>query len=413
MKLCKKYVILFFALFCSTIVFIPQNNAQIASATFTSVICASTTTFPTKLALNFQFLELETNESEQLIASILPDNATNQMIKWSSTNPKVAKVDINGVVTGVCFGKTTIVAETANGIKALCVVTISALDPLAIDLNVPEKVIHENKTFQLKVSYSPYNAYSKKLTWKSSHPSVATVSSTGIVTGKKSGSATITVTAVNGLKAKCNITVKSIPIKKLKAKWQEKTILVGNSYTLSVQKTPANATDTLKWSSNASSIASVSQTGKIIAKKAGKATITVKSASGKKAKCIVIVKKNTRPNFIAKQLGKNQNQYSKRVAVKIKNNGTFPMKILQNAYLCNYYSTDSLGIYLCNASGFLLSSKQINARKTSTIYFTYNNSIALLYDTFTYISFSFLYNKTNYLGGANGIGCSEYIKLAN
>ena len=85
-------------------------------------------------------------------------------------------------------------------------VSALSLDKTSLDLKVPD-------TCQLTVSISPYNATDKKVAWSSKDSSVATVSSSGLVTAVKSGSTKITITSNDGNShADCTVTVTQIPV---------------------------------------------------------------------------------------------------------------------------------------------------------------------------------------------------------
>ena len=80
----------------------------------------------TGVTLDQANLELTEGETAQLTATVLPDNATNKNVTWSSDNPSVATVDQNGVVTAVAPGTATITATAADGSgkTAACTVTV-------------------------------------------------------------------------------------------------------------------------------------------------------------------------------------------------------------------------------------------------------------------------------------------------
>lgn len=75
------------------------------------------------LTLNKDVLELNTTEEETLIATVLPEDATERTVVWSSSHPEFATVDQTGKVTGVALGTTTITA-TCGVLSATCVVTV-------------------------------------------------------------------------------------------------------------------------------------------------------------------------------------------------------------------------------------------------------------------------------------------------
>ena len=132
-----------------------------------------------------------------------------------------------------------------------------------------------------------------KVTWSSSKKSVATVSSSGVVTAKKKGTCVITAKFGNR-KLTCKVTVKGVrKVKKVTLSKTKITLTVGSSCKLLASVSPTNASKkTVTWSSSKKSVAKVTN-GTVKALKAGTATITVKAkdGSGKKATCKVTVKK--------------------------------------------------------------------------------------------------------------------------
>jgi uncharacterized protein YjdB len=137
--------------------------------------------------------------SETLTATVLPENASNKTITWSSSNPSVATVgEDTGEVTAVAVGTTEIRATAADGsgVTAICNVTVGipvtgvTLDQTNLELNAGDER-------QLTAAITPDNATNKAVTWQSSAPSVAAVDTTGKVTAKATGTAIITVTTID------------------------------------------------------------------------------------------------------------------------------------------------------------------------------------------------------------------------
>lgn len=118
-------------------------------------------------------------------------------VKWSSSNPQIAKVASNGKVTALKPG-TAYISANVNGDIAKCKVTVKA--PA---LSVKSKTIVAKETYTLKI-----NGATGKVKWKSSNSKVVKVASNGKITGIKAGSATITAT-VNGKKLTCKVKVKA------------------------------------------------------------------------------------------------------------------------------------------------------------------------------------------------------------
>ena len=198
-------------------------------------------------------------------------------VTWKSSKPSIATVSSSGVVTGKKAGTVYIYAN-AYGKSVKYKLTIK--EP-ALKLNKSSSSIYKGKTTTLKATTS----YRTKVTWKSSNSSIATVSSTGDVTGKKAGTAYIYANAY-GKSVKCKVTVKNptITLNKSKA-----TAYAGKSYTL---KATTSYRTKISWKSINTKIATVDSKGMVKLKKAGKVTISA-TAFGKKVNCVLTVKNPT------------------------------------------------------------------------------------------------------------------------
>ena len=158
----------------------------------------------------------------------------------------------------------------------------------SVKLSASKATLGVKEKLQLKATVLPANAFNKKVTWKSSNKKVATVSSAGKVTAKKTGKAVITATAANGKKATCTITVKKAPTS-LKISPKSKTLKVGKSYSIKAKRS-AKSAGKITYKTSNKKVATVDAKGKVKAKKKGKAVITAKTYNGKKATIKIIVK---------------------------------------------------------------------------------------------------------------------------
>lgn len=158
-----------------------------------------------------------------------------------------------------------------------------------ITLDLKKATIGVGEKLNLRVTKTPAQAKTA-YTWSSSAPKVVYVSQTGKIKARKKGKAAITVKSANGKQAVCRITVKKAP-KKVSFKQKSLTLKKGKKATLKVKLPAGTASRKLTFSSSKSSVASVSVQGKVTAKKAGTARITVKTYNGKKARITVKVKK--------------------------------------------------------------------------------------------------------------------------
>ena len=163
--------------------------------------------------------------------------------------------------------------------------------PTSVALNNTTLTLDTGKTANLKATVYPSNAANKKCTWSSSNTRVATVDGNGKVTAKQVGTATITVKTANGKTASCNVTVQAVQAVPTSVSLNKTslTLDVSKSYTLAKTVSPSNAVTSYTWSSSNTRVATVDGNGKVTAKKAGTATITVKTSNGKTATCKVTV----------------------------------------------------------------------------------------------------------------------------
>lgn len=161
-----------------------------------------------------------------------------------------------------------------------------------IRMNVSQATIQSGGQYQLSAIITPSDA-SKFLRWTSSSPNVATVNNNGLVTGRSSGTSTITCTTTDGsnLSASCTITVAQLITSiSMQGSLEMNT---GNTYRLSVSISPASATGkSLKWNSSNGNVATVSSDGTVTAKSPGTANITCVTTDGSKksATCTVTVR---------------------------------------------------------------------------------------------------------------------------
>ncbi len=157
-----------------------------------------------------------------------------------------------------------------------------------IKLSKSSVTLGKGESLTLKTTFTPSNASNKTITWKTSNSKVATVKN-GKITAKKAGTVTITAKTSNGKTATCKVTVKNAPSKVTLSK-KTLTLKKGSSATLKVSLPKNTASYKKTFTSSNKNVVTVNSSGKVTAKKAGTAYITVKTFNGKTAKCKVTVK---------------------------------------------------------------------------------------------------------------------------
>ena len=253
-----------------------------------SATCEVTVIVPaTKVFVN-QNIKIVKGKTLQLTASVLPADTTDKLT-WESSNTSKVTVDANGKIKAVATGSAKITVTTDSGKKATCKVTVVKKAKKATKVTVKKapKTMNVGDVKQLKVTVKPSGA-TDVVTFKSSKKSVISVAKNGVMTANKPGTAKITVKA-GKKKATIKVTVKQ-PATDITLNKTEVTIKKGKTFKLKATLTPKNSTDKVTYKSSKKNVATVDKKGVIKAKKKGTTTITVKTASGKKATCKVTVK---------------------------------------------------------------------------------------------------------------------------
>ena len=234
--------------------------------------------------------------SHQLSATVKPDNATNKNIQWSSSDENVAIVSENGLVTGKTKGTVIITAAAVDGSGkfARCGVLVYSEYAESITLNMNSAEMTIGDTLQLSAEVLPETTANKGVSWMTSSPDVAEVDENGRIIAVGAGVANITAMTKDGtaLSAVCSIIVSPVFVESITMSQTTAEIVIGDTLQLTAKVLPENATDkNLTWSTSASDVATVDETGKVIAVGAGVANITVMTKDGTalSASCEVVV----------------------------------------------------------------------------------------------------------------------------
>jgi uncharacterized protein YjdB len=226
------------------------------------------------------------NETRQLTANVLPANASNKNVTWSTSNPGVATVNATGVVTGIATGTASITAKTIDGnFTASSAITVSSIPVTSITVSPVSATINGiGGTTALITTVLPANATNKTVNWSSSNPLVATVSQSGVVTGVSFGTAIITATTVSGgFTASSAITVSPISVTGVTLTPISGNVNIGSTIQLVPTVLPVDATNkSVEFVSSDPLLANVSSTGLVSGLAEGMVTITVTTQDGGK-----------------------------------------------------------------------------------------------------------------------------------
>lgn len=247
----------------------------------------------TGVGLDKTSISLSVGQSVMLKASIEPENATNQYLRWTSSRPIVAKVDkTTGKVTALQSGKTTITVYTHNNKKAECIVNVSESNyhisetELTFDLS---EGAEQSKILSVYEGDTPASS----VTWSSDNETVVTV------TKKEDGSGTVTPVGVGTAQIKavlsdktelsCLVTVTAFVID-ISLNKSVLNLRINQTEKLIATITPENAVDqTITWNSSNPEVASIDNAGNVTALTLGTTVITVTTSNKRAAECSVTV----------------------------------------------------------------------------------------------------------------------------
>lgn len=235
---------------------------------------------------------IHVNETVQLTATVIPTNATNKKVTYTSSDAAIASVSDNGLVTAIKEGKATITVTTDDGNKtASSEITVTsvpvAVSGVSVSPNSITMVTGEKNT--LTPVITPSNATDKSVMFTSSDRNIVEVNDDGEVTALTEGEAAITITTVDGgFTTSCAVKVINssdiIHVESVNITPSYFSLKVGAKETLSYTINPENATNkNVTWKSRNEDVATVDNKGVVVAISEGEAIIELRTEDGNKS----------------------------------------------------------------------------------------------------------------------------------
>jgi uncharacterized protein YjdB len=209
-------------------------------------------------------------------------NALETTVTWTSRNPAVATISDTGGVIANRRGAAVIVAESEGVARA---VTITILAAPVVDVvidGVPRALGVDGKATLravVRAARSADDAQTRTVEWRSSDPSIATVSSDGTLTGRAPGIATITASC-EGIRGEARVTIVNVLAHSIVVTPPPSPLRLGDTVTLraSVYDASGNAISrSVEWRSSDPRVATVDDGGRLVARAEGWAIITVEA----------------------------------------------------------------------------------------------------------------------------------------
>ena len=282
----KKILISFFSVL--TVLFFAACNNNTLPTEVTKTVPVTDIAFEPPLPK--KQIALTTGGTYKLNAKVKPDNATNKKLTYTSSNEKVASVNVNGEITAQAVGSAKItVKATGTILKEIDVTVTAAYIPVTgISLEPDETTISlVNGTDRpIKAHVIPENATNKKLTFSLDTEEIASITDEGKITAKQVGHANITIKAADGISKTVKLTVTAAPVPVTSIVFtsplpaQPIELFVGDTHKLEAKAMPEDATNKkLNFVTSDNSIAELSGEEKNVVKAngEGEATITIAS----------------------------------------------------------------------------------------------------------------------------------------
>ncbi|MBQ9715029.1 MAG: VanZ family protein [Clostridia bacterium] len=237
----------------------------------------------------------------KIYASVLPDDATNASLTYKSSDKEVAKVYSDGRIVALSVGSAviTVCSQENEDIKTTVAIVVEQVPVQSVTIgNLPDE-IHAGQSFYPEGVFAPEDTTQTDLIWSSSDDNVFVVDDKGKVTAKAQGVATLTATSVfdDDIFDTAQLTILPqeitpvVPVQSIAIVAGSLVGYKGKSQQLVANLLPAEAEDSVTWSTSDKSIATVSQKGVIKFRKAGQVTITAKCCNFDKQDSVTFVVK--------------------------------------------------------------------------------------------------------------------------
>ena len=225
----------------------------------------------------------------KLKVNVVPDNATDTTVTWSSGSPAIATVSMSGMVSGVAEGYAWIRAISKSNAAIgdsvrIHVTKFIKITDIDITTNTGDTVVAISDTLQMIAAISPDSASNQDINWTVSNSTIASVSSKGLLIGKAVGTVTVTATANDGSGVKGTIIIKVVtkPVTSVKVTSSSDTLAVALTMQMSATVLPLDATNpAVIWSVDNGAVASIdANTGILTGIAKGKVTVIATAKDG-------------------------------------------------------------------------------------------------------------------------------------
>lgn len=234
--------------------------------------------------------EMDIGATHQLEVTVLPEDAGDKALTYTSSDEAVATVDEAGNVTAVAKGEAVITIQSSNK-EVAYTFDLSVIQPVTkLEADVDMTITYIGSTQQYAVTVFPADATHKEITYTSSDETVATIDENGVITTYAKGNVVIAATAHNGVSVSQSLRVQ-VPVEAVTLDKESAALTVGETTQLVATISPLDAEFDIDliWSSSDEAVATVDEAGNVTAVAKGEAVITAANAGGINASATITV----------------------------------------------------------------------------------------------------------------------------
>jgi len=187
-----------------TVITVTDQSGTVMAQCTVSVVVDSRPV--TSVAVNNRTMSVNKGSTGRLSATVSPSTATMKGVTWRSSDENVARVNPNGTIEAVSAGTAVITAISDSGAHtASCAVTI-VIAVESVRLPQTTVTLRVGRSHQLAPVITPAEASQRTPTYTVANSNIASVSNSGLITARRAGTTTITV-SVGGQTARCTVVV--------------------------------------------------------------------------------------------------------------------------------------------------------------------------------------------------------------
>lgn len=149
-------------------------------------------------SISIKASEIKGSKSLKLTANLLPNNATNKLLRWELSDESIANLSSSGILNPLKYGSVKVVAKSTDGSDIFDERVFDFIPPILVNsIEVDQYEITDGLPIQIFASVLPTDAENKDLVWSISDSSIASIDQTGLLTPLTNGTVQITISSTD------------------------------------------------------------------------------------------------------------------------------------------------------------------------------------------------------------------------